>query len=244
MPPLLPAASERPVARTSASTLLQSAVENWLGERDRWAFTQRAVEYDNGVARERLERFDPSRAGNARWQLLAIDGKPPTAEQHRRWSDNKFKRKPRRIDTPFADFFDFERARVVEETPEWVRFDVPLSRDKNWLFPTDKVVVNVTLNKETRALERLVAHVREPFRVLLGLARVAGGQIDVDFLNFDPAAPGDDRKSPDGVAHVSVYRFGERVDFTWSDFKRVDPPPGGAGPRHQVPAGEPVVRTQ
>ena len=210
-------------APTAAPQLLERAVENWLGERDRWAFTQRAVEYEDGTPHERLERFDPSRPGNARWQLLAIDGHAPTPQEHEKWANKKFRRHHRKIDTPISDFFDFDAARVIAETPTLVRFEVPLRHDKSWLFPVDKVGVRVTVNKETRALEHLSAHVREPFKVLLGVARVTGGELDLDFLHFNPDDPAPSGTRPKGEARVSVSKLGERVDFTWSDFKRVTP---------------------
>ena len=205
------------------SELLQEAVQNWLGERDHWAFTQRAVEYDNDATHERLERYDPSKLGDARWQLIAIDGNPPTPEQRQKWANKKLKRHHRRVDTPLSEFFDFGSARVLAETPELVRFELPLRRDKNWLFPTDKVGVRVTINKQTHALEHLSAHVREPFKVLLGIARVMGGDVDLDFLHFVDAEPGPETTRPQGSVRVSVTKMGERVDFTWSDFKRVTP---------------------
>lgn len=204
--------------------LLQRSVEQWLGGRDHWAFTQRAVEFEGNASHERLERYDPSKPGDARWELLAVDGKPPTDEQRQKWADKKFKRRHRKFDSPIGDFFDFREAKVIAETPTLVRYEVPLRRDKNWLFPTDKVGVRVTVNKRTQALEHLTAHVREPFKVLLGLARVTGGEVDLDFLPFGSpdATPG--AAQPAGTARVSVSKFGERVDFTWSDFKRVTPP--------------------
>lgn len=207
--------------RAEPVQLLEEAVEKWLGERDHWAFTQSAVEYKNGKPRERLERYDPSLPGNRRWRLIAIDGKIPTPEQHAAWEKRKFRKKPRRFDAPLGDYFDFEEAKVIAAGPGTVRFSVPLRTDKNWLFPVNKVDVTVTVSKETRALEQLSAIVREPFKVLLGIARITGGSID---LNFDEAE--DDRPGsaqPSGMAHVSVSRFGERVDFTWWDFKRVTP---------------------
>lgn len=211
-------------ARATGPSLLERAVEDWLGERDHWAFTQRAVEYDHGRPRERLERYDPSRPGNARWTLLAINGRRPTAEEHDAWAKKKFKKHRRRFDSPIGDYFDFRDARVVGETPKLIRFQVPLRRDKNWLFQTDKVEVVVTINKETRALERLTAHVREPVKVLLGLARITAGKLDLSFLNFDDdAEPGPETTQPTGSARVSVSKFGERAEFTWSDFKRVTP---------------------
>jgi len=203
-------------------SLLETAVEQWLGERDHWAFTQRAVEHNDGKRRERLERYDPSKQGNERWTLLAIDGRPPTAEEHAVWAKKKFKKNRRRFDSPIGDYFDFREAKVMSETAKLIRFEVPLRRDKNWLFQTDKVHVLVTINKETRALEHLTAEVREPVKVLLGLAKITDGKADLSFLNFDDdAPPGPDTTQPTGTAHVKVSKFGERVEFTWSDFKRV-----------------------
>lgn len=207
----------------AAPNLLPRAIESWLGERDRWAFTQRAVEYDGDISHERLERFDPSKPGDARWQLLAIDGHPPTPDQREKWAEKKFKRRHKKIDTPIGDYFDFDGARVIAETPQLVRYELPLRRDKNWLFPVDKVGVRVTINKETKALEHLSAHVREPFKVLLGIARVTGGQVDLDFMHVRPESDAPAATRPAGEAHMSVAKHGERVDFTWSDFKRVNP---------------------
>jgi hypothetical protein len=214
-------------AASAAPSLLEQAVENWLGERDHWAFTQRAVEYDDGKPRERLERYDPSRAGNGRWTLLAINGHVPTPDEHAAWAKKKFKKNPRRIDTPIGDFFDFEDAKIVARNGKLVNYEVPLRRDKNWLFQTDKVKVVVTVNSETRALEHLTATVREPVKVLLGLAKITAGKLDLSFLNFEDAAePGPESAQPTGSARVSVSKFGERVEFTWSDFKRVSPAEG------------------
>jgi hypothetical protein len=99
-----------------------------------------------------------------------------------------------------------------------------LRRDKNWLFQTDKVKVVVSVNRDTQALEHLAADVREPVKVLLGLARITDGKLDLSFLNFDDeATPGPESTQPTGSARVTVSKFGERAEFTWSDFKRVSP---------------------
>lgn len=214
-------------AETAASPqVLRQVVEQWLGERDQWAFTQRAIEFDNGTRLERLERFDPTRQGNARWELLAINGSTPTPQQRQKWAEKKFKRRPRKIDTPFGDYLDFRSARVLDETAGAVRFEVPLNREKNWLLPVDKVSVLLTLNKHTQALQHVEARVREPFKVLLGIARVNHGELAIGFVpaNEPAASPTSaPRLQPEGIAHISVHKFGERVDFTWSDFRRVVP---------------------
>lgn len=215
-------------AVTAPPNLLEQSVQNWLGERDHWAFTQRAVEYDDNASHERLERYDPSKPGNARWELLAVDGKKPTPLQYQKWAEKKFKHHHHvRFDASIGDYFDFDNARVVAQTPTLIRYDVPLRKDKNWLFPTSKVDVRVTINKQTRALEHLTAYVREPFKVLLGIAHITGGKLDLDFLPLTDGGAAPAAAKPTGSAQVSVSRMGERVDFTWSDFKRVTPYRGG-----------------
>jgi hypothetical protein len=210
------------LAAAGDTQYLQSAVEDWLGERDHWAFTQRAVEYDGDKPRERLERYDPSEEGDKRWTLLAIDGREPTDAERTAWAKKKFKKNRRRFEQPLGDYFDFAAAKRLEDTKEFVRYEVPLRTDKSWLFPIDKVRVRVTIDKQTHALERLTAHVSEPFKVFLGLARILGGDVDLNFLSIDsdlPVAP--ESSQPTGTVRVTATRFGERVEFTWSDFKRV-----------------------
>ncbi len=204
-------------------SLLEDAVNSWLGEREHWAFTQRAVEYDGAQARERLERYDPSKAGDARWTLLAINGRPPTRQQYEAWAQKKFKKNRRRFDSPIGEYFEFQNAKVLSETRETVRYEVPLRREKNWLFQTDKVRVTVTVNKETRALEHLAADLREPMKVLLGIAKITDGVLDLTF--DDNGAPDPENSAPTGTAKVTVSKFGERAEFTWTDFKRVTPHP-------------------
>lgn len=235
---MLVAAAFTPVRVGESAPLLEEAVEKWLGERDHWAFTQRAVEYDDHRPRERLERYDPSKPGDARWTLLAIDGRPPTAEQHAAWARKKFKKNRRRFDSPIGDYFDFRDAKVIADTPKLIHFEVPLRRDKNWLFQTDKVKVVVSINKETRALEHLRATVREPLKVLLGLARITDGRLDLSFLSFDDdAQPGPETTQPKGSARVSVSKLGQRAEFTWSDFKRVAPAEASARTTDLQPTG-------
>lgn len=212
------------VRAATTPSLLEQAVDDWLGERDHWAFTQRAVEFDDGKPRERLERYDPSKAGNERWTLLAIDGKEPTPEQRAAWAKKKFKKNKHRFDSPIGDYFDFHSAKIVKETPKIVRYAVPLRNDKRWLFDTDKVDVVVTINKETHALEHLTANVREPVKVLLGIAKITDGAVDLNFLPFEVDTPtGPESAQPTGSARVSVSKPGGRVEFTWRDFKRVVP---------------------
>jgi hypothetical protein len=216
-------------ASAGDSKLLDQAVDNWMGARDQWAFTQRAVEYDNGKAHERVERYDPAQPLEARWTLLTIDAQKPTPEQHAAWAKKKAKhRTSHKFETGIGDFFDFTKARVVTDTEEILSCEVPLRTGRNWLFESEKVKVVVTINKKTQALDRVTAHIREPVKVLFGIAKITDGQVDLRFQDESPenpetAGPGDGK--PKGSVHMNVTRFGERAEFTWSDFKRVAPAP-------------------
>jgi hypothetical protein len=222
------------LVRAETPTLLGRAAEKWMGERDNWAFTLHVREFEGGtVKEERTERYDPSIPGLGRWQLLAVDGKPPTDERRADWQKRKTKKR-KNAGKPLDEYLEFERATIVKETDKDVCYHVPLRNNNTWLFPVDKVELRVTVNKSTLAVEDVLAGIDEPFRVALGLARV----LDVDFdmqMNSSSrpetgADPADAR--PDGTAKVVVNKLGERIEYAWSNFNRVTPHPDNvlAGP--------------
>lgn len=217
---LLATAASDPAADVS---LLRQVVQSWLDERNRWAFTQFVREYDGErVKQERLEHYDPSRGSARRWKLISIDGQPPTEKQWAEWNRRKNK-KPRRSRPDIAERFDFAHARVTEETAESVRYLLPLRSGVEWLFPVSKVELLITINKTgaAPALEQVQARISEPMRVALGLARIL--DIDLDVQMEPPPTPDPAEAKPTGTAQAVVTKFGERVEYVWSDFKRVEP---------------------
>lgn len=215
------------LARSEAagSPLLNRAAEKWLAEGNHWAFTVRVREVDDGeVKEERMERYDPSKPGADRWELLTVDGEAPTEERRLAWQKSKA-RKHRKAPKSLTDFFDFEHATATSATPAAVNYLVPLRSNRSWLFPVDRVALTLTVNKTTYAIEELKAGIDEPFRVALGLARI----IDVDFdMKINPsrqhgAVVGPATSQPQGLAHVVISRLGKRIEYTWSDFQRVTP---------------------
>ena len=207
--------------------LLEQAAEKWLGERDNWAFTMFVREFDGGrVKEERRERYDPSKPGSARWELLSVDGKPPTEERRAEWQKHKTKKR-KNPGKPLNEYLEFERAKVVKENAKTACYNLPLRDSHSWLFPVDKVSLLVTVNKSTLAIEDVAAGIDEPFKVALGFARV----MDLDFdLQMNPPEQGRDKSDPaaakpDGTARAVVNKFGERIEYTWSDFQHVTPHP-------------------
>lgn len=209
------------LARAADTSLLQQVARRWLDESNRWAFTQQVREYD-GVAlkEERVERYDPSQRETSRWRLISIDGRAPTADEWAAWTKRKNKphrRKPKSV----ADYFDFDHARLLDETADTVRYQLPLKTSAEWLFPIDKVDLLVTVDKAGPALQQVQASVAEPFRVALGLAHVL--DIDLDVRMAGPAATDPADAKPTGSAHAVVSKLGRRVEYSWNDFKRVKP---------------------
>ncbi|MEO7413604.1 MAG: hypothetical protein ABIZ81_09620 [Opitutaceae bacterium] len=212
--------------------LLAEAMATWSAEMDEWAFTQRVRTFDDDkVKLERLERYDPSRPDNQRWELLEIDGKPPTKEQREYWEKRKNRKARRRADKEIEEYFDFARATVAKETEDRVQYDVPLRRDVTRLIPLEKISIEVTVNKQTHTIQQITGGLKEPMRMALGLAKVTDGWLDVRFdpivsdLSGDPNAT-----EANGTARVVLFKMGDRAEYAWSNFKRVTPfPPPTTG---------------
>ncbi len=207
--------------------LLGQAVDKWIGGREQWAFTQLVREFDGGeVKEERIERCDPSQPGDRRWQLLSVNGRPPTDERRAEWQKRKMKKRLN-PGKSLGGFFDFDQATVTAETAQAVRYHLPLRNDHSWLFPMDHVNVEVTVNKTTLAIDQIEAGLDEPFRVALGLGRV----MDIDFdVQMNPSVRRGETDNPraakpDGTATAVVNKFGQRIEYAWSKFQRVTPHP-------------------
>lgn len=210
-------------AREEHAALLREVADNWLSERNRWAFTQVVREFDGKeLKQERRERFDPSDGYANRWRLLSIDGRKPTEKEESEWRARKNK-KARKQKPGLADNFDFSSAKVLEETAETVVYELPLRSNVEWLFPISKVEFIVTINKSGPALEQVQARIQEPFRVALGLARIL--DIDLDVQMAPPPEPDPANAKPSGTAQAVVTKFGDRVEYYWSEFKRVEEAP-------------------
>lgn len=201
--------------------LLQQVAGRWLEERGHWAFTQRVIEYEGkAVKQERLERYDPSQRWVSRWQLLSIDGHKPTPTEWSEWTVRKNKKHHKHANA-LGDYFDFSNARVVDQTPKTIRYELPLRGNVEWLFPINKVELLVTIDRNPPALQEVHARISEPMRVALGLAHVL--HIDLDFQMETPAAPDPADAKPSGSAHAIVTKMGDRVEYFWTNFTRVTP---------------------
>lgn len=220
--------------RGEPPVLLQEVVATLTAERQRWAFTQVAREFDRGrLVLERVERYDPARGPAQRWQLLELNGRPPTDREFRAWSDRKNrvrKRPPKQV----SEYVNLDQARVREETATTVSYEIPFRRSAGGLFPGEKVELTLTINKRTRGIERAQVNIDESFKVALGLAEVIDLDLDLALPGGDPttvpAEPGDADRQPRGNASAVVSKFGRRIEYQWSEFTRHDAMPAAGRP--------------
>jgi len=224
-----------PVLRAEAPALLQEVAEQLVSERERWAFTQYVREFDGDrVVVERVERYDPARGQEKRWQLLKLNGRTPSPAEVVTWSDRK-NRAHRRPPKAFSEYIDLEHARVHSETADSISYAVPFRRSAGGLFPGDKVGLTLTIDKKTHGIERAQVSIDESFKVALGLGEVVDLDMDLAMPSEDdkpnkpgkPAAP----EKPQGTATAVVNKLGHRVEYRWTDFTRHEALPAAQASR-------------
>jgi hypothetical protein len=214
-------------AQAGSSPLLNRAAAPWLAESERWAFTARVKQFAGSDVKEvRVERYDPSKPGAARWELVSVDGQPPTPERLLAWQKAKA-RKYLQGPKVFADNFDFDNVRIVQAQGGFIRYALPLKSNHAVLFPLEHIELTVTVNRATHAIDEVKASIDQPFRTALGLARLIELNFDLKLSpRHTPVAvvtPADAR--PEGPARAVIARLGERIEYEWSDFHRVAPAP-------------------
>jgi hypothetical protein len=213
-----------PALRAAAPPLLAQAILRWTAVRDELAFTQQTTSYhsDGSVREIRVERYDPSLPDSSRWRLLELNGIPATQEEQTNLESKKNGRPKRKVHGSPSEFLDLEHATVVNETQGDVRYRIALRPVAEHLISLDGVDVVITIDKRTGNIAGIGAALREPVRVLMGLAQVT--DIDVD-LRINPSDEGPRDSSEEiessSTARVKVSKLGRPVEFNWSAFKRV-----------------------
>jgi hypothetical protein len=207
-----------------APPLLVKALQRWTAGQGDLAFTQQTrVFFSNGaVKEERIERFDPSLPDNHRWHLIEVNGLPATDEQRKNWESRKNGKPRRKVDELPSDYLELDRATLTGETPRVARFRIPLRPEAERLLATENIDVVITVDKETGGVAGIGAALREPIRVLLGVARITDLAVD---LRINPAeeatSDATEEVASGSTARVKMSKLGRPVEYDWSDFKRV-----------------------
>jgi hypothetical protein len=213
-----------PASRAEAPALLLQAVQRGNFGQGDLAFTQqtRAFLSDGGVKEERRERYDPSLPDSQRWRLLEVNGIPATDEQRRQWETRKNSRPRRKVDESPSKYLDLANATLIGENARNARFRVPVRPETQRLLAVENIDVVITVDKQTGNIAGIGAVLRQPIRVLLGVARIT--DLDVD-LRINPgegvSSDATDNVEPGSTARVKISRLGRPVEYNWSEFRRV-----------------------
>jgi len=213
--------------------LLDAAIGTWTSGKIDWAFTRHTQTInDNGVVKdERVERYDPSLPDLRRWRLTEVNGGPPSAAQIE--IEQRKNRKPRKYGSEEpGKLLDLPHATIRKEDSRSVTYEVPVRSVAGGLAQTNKLVVLITVDRKTEAIERFTAQLLGPMRIALGLAKVTDVDLDLSFEPTEPSAKPSSTPAPaSGTAHATLSAFGERMEYEWSDFQRVQAyHPGEAAP--------------
>lgn len=214
--------------------MLAKAVEQWAAGREDLAFTQQTrVFLDDGkVKEERVERYDPSLPDSRRWRLIEVDGRLATGEQREKWEARKNGKPRKKVVKSPAEYLDLAHATLGDDTPTSARFEIGLRPEAARLLAVEKIAVVITVDKESGSIAGIAATLRQPIRVLLGLARITGLDIDVRIEPADEDSAQESGEVQTGsTAHVTMSKLGNPMEYNWSDFKRVASyrEPHGAG---------------
>lgn len=213
-----------PGLHAATPPLLAKAVAQWVAGREDLAFTQhsRFFDDDGKVKEERVERYDPSLPDSRRWRLLAVDGRPASVEQRVKWETVKNGKPRKKAMKAPGEYLDLDHAKLLDETDRTARFEIALRTEAARLLAVEKIAVVITVDKESGGVSHIAAKLRQPIRVLMGLARITGLDIDVD---IDPSAG--DAVPPSGevksgsTARVTMSKLGNPMEYRWSNFRRV-----------------------
>ena len=205
--------------------LLAQAVGHWVAGGEDLAFTQHTRFFSDGgkVREERVERYDPSLPDSRRWRLLEVDGRKATDEERKKWETKKNGKARKRVVKAPAEYLDLDHARKAGETPSQTRFEIGLRPAALLhLLAVEDIIVYVAVDNESGRVAHIAATLRQPIRVLLGLARITGLDLDVRLEAVErEAEEASGEVQPGSSARIAMSKFGSPMEYAWSDFKRV-----------------------
>ena len=101
------------VSRAAVPALLQTAVDKYAADAERWAYTQTVISKDRQgkVEEEVVVRNDPSQPYAVQWTPLKINGQEPTERQVEKYRKEHDKRHKQR--RSLGELLDLDKATVV-----------------------------------------------------------------------------------------------------------------------------------
>lgn len=214
------------VLQAAPSPLLVKAVEHWDEGRRDLAFTQHTTQFGDKdeVVKTWVERYDPSLPDNQRWKLIELNGKQPTDAERTKWESKKNNRPRKKATKSLSEYLNLDDSKLIDENDKTARFEISIKPEAARLVAIDKLSVIVTVDKAKGDIAHIAALLREPMKIALGLAKVTDVDLDV---HVEPDSDKNKDSEPTAVvkpgstAKVLFSKFGNPVEYKWSDFKRV-----------------------
>ncbi|HYD84184.1 MAG TPA: hypothetical protein VEA63_09025, partial [Opitutus sp.] len=158
------------VAAVSASAAIDPAIETALkafrteGPKG-WSFTQ-TTEADG---QSRVERHDAAQPAFARWNLVQVDGRPPTADDIQDYNEKASRRSRAGTAPRLNDQIDLATITVAHETPERTTYRARLKQGEDGDATAKFLVATLVLHKPTSTIEIFEIASTEPFSPVLGV---------------------------------------------------------------------------
>jgi hypothetical protein len=153
-------------AAAAVPPALDAALKNFRGEAPRgWSYTQTTT----AEGKSTVERHDASKPEFERWSLVQKDGRAPTADELKDYSDARSRRSRTGTAPKLVDQLLLDTIETVAETPERVTYRFRVrpgeSRDQTAAF----LRATVVLHQPTGTLESFVLANVEPFAPTFGV---------------------------------------------------------------------------
>ncbi len=207
------------VRASEVPAYVREALSHFISDAPKgWAYTLTTTK-DGDTS---IERYDPAQPIGAQWTLLQRNGRPPTDDERRRYT--QYKTGTTQGSTRAATFeksdIDFGSMRLVHEDAARAEFESRFREGDDKMLA--HFVVNLTVAKQPAMLEKFALRLAAPFSPVIG---VRMKELFVD-MTFSPATA--DRPS---LPLTSTSRFhgrfmlfksiDEEISIAYSDYTRV-----------------------
>lgn len=130
-----------------------------------WSFIQSTT----GDGHSRVERFDAAQPEFARWTLLQVDGRAPTADESADYHE-KLSRRSRAGTAPrLTDQVDLATLAIATDTPDRTTYRARLKEGEDGDDTARFLIATVVLHKPTQTIESFEIASTGPFSPVLGV---------------------------------------------------------------------------
>lgn len=208
-----------PLNATEVPAFVREALSRFTSDAPKgWAYTLTTTK-DGQTS---VERYDPAQPVGSQWTLLQRDGRAPTPEESRRYT--QYKTSTTQGSTRSATFekgdIDFGTLKLIREDAERAEFESRFREGDDKMLA--HFVVTLTVAKQPAAIEKFALRLDSPFSPVIG---VKMRELFVD-MTFSPATA-----LQPSLPLTSSSRFRGRLFFiksiaedlsiTYSDYVRV-----------------------